>query len=647
MATPHHPDQLSGNYESRELFPRFIRIRRDEARGLRAMDVARNQARRFGELPIWAVDVPNPKSDPKLVGIKYFFVASYTCFRDYYRDLNPAERRVYEIARVIPTRFYLDLDVDIAENPDLPLSTFFEKRNTLVGAVYAELALLSGVDASELTNTAGTMGEFVVMDSTRPSKISQHLIFPNAVLRNPFHCGALLRRVRERLMRQHEAVLDEGDSKRNHPFFIWTRVRDRSNPGETLMERLFFADLKVYTFDRNFRVLGSRKNIPGAMPLLEEGNADGCLSWDILDKTILQRISRDTCVLDCMELDGSMPVSTNNDNFLRYDAKTPLPVPSTAGAGAAAAHVTRAPVAVEHMRDFWETVYPFDILWRLTSGDGQREFRFVDARGTWTRSRVFEDVSSLRSAVLDALPAQIHVGPMHTGETVNNPALAFDVDITDYAIFRPCCGDSGTACPTCWPVLIFAQKAIAAYLQEIGMSVPFFFFSGSKGVHAWLPPSDTQARRVACSEGGRAALLADFASFYRPPDNTPAPDAEPVKGSLPGYRAAVDTRACVATAIGSDEAYWGAFVRDTMRFGGAFDRHAHSHGVTSAIVHALWPRLDEAVTRDPQHKIKAPFCMHPRTNRCAVWLPTPQTNPYADDAAKPLNVIAQLRARLA
>lgn len=680
LAAATHPDQLSGDDEKRETFLGVYRARRDVLNNVRAIDVARAYAHERGELPIWATDLPiDPTGNRSTEGVKYFHVASYAAWAQHYGDLPPQMRSSYEIVRVMPTRFYMDIDVDRRENPALTDEVFFRLRAELVQAVREEFRHVTqrGDDDSALD-------EVVVLDSTRPHKISQHLVFPNAVLRNPFHCGALLRRVQVRLLRRHEPAPGAGDSNGDHPFFIWARNKDRAAAGETVRVRNFFVDLKVYTRDRNFRLYGSRKNIAGALPLVEAGNTTGAFSWDIFNKTLLQRVPRSVPVADCMELDGSLPVSTNNANLHRYDIATSggnaqgaaaaavppaAPAPPTAAAVAATAQLV----------SYWSNVFPFDVLWHLAPPGtaAAREFCFVFPKNVWTPACFFRTAADLRAAAVQRCPAQIHVGlvraPVVAAETEtetlsSNPTLAFDVDVNDYAPFRPCCKDGNTACERCWPILEFAQIALTAFLREYGMDDVLFFFSGSKGVHAWVPPTNANAARVANSTRARCTLADDFASVYRRPltpvgkeeeeedaaaaESGAADDTRDTSEyTIPDFAAATHLREFTRTVVGSksSRARWRKFVCEDMGLAAAVTRHERRHGTASALAHVLWPRIDAAVTCDPRHKIKAPYSVHARTGRVAVWLPNPAVNPFSAQHASlidPAENVRALRLRL-
>lgn len=660
-ALAEHPHQQPFNHESRETHLYFKRIQKNEARGMRAMDVAREESGRRGTLAIWAADVPNPHNDPKRIGVKFFVVASYRSFLDHYQSLGVNDRFYYEIARVLPTRFYVDVDVERAENVDITQEVFIHKRDLLIGSVRKELALLAGLDPNDVTNAEGNIGEVLILDSTRPAKFSQHLVFPNAVLRNPFHCGAFMRRIRYNVTCEYQTSGGIEDSKEDHPFYIWSRVKDRSVSGETKRVRGFFADMMVYTFDRNFRLLGSRKNFDGALPLREEGATSKDIDPVIFNKSLLQRIPLGAQVYDVPELDGSMPVSTNDETLFRYGVnsapgrlmKAARPTPATRCQPETACMGTRPVISDQKLRFFWQNTYPFDILWALTKATARRDFHFVNAKGIWLRPRNFDTMEELRVDALEQLPQQIHVGPERADTHMSNPSLTLDIDIHDYAKYRPCCGDEGKACATCWPIMIFAQKALSAYFEEIGLGTPLFFFSGSKGIHVWFPPTNEQATKIALSEPARGALLNDLSSFWQPgsghPENTESGAATGSEPVIPAYPA-LTHRTCVEMSIGTERDKWIAFLCDTMDLKTEFDRHTHVYGnPDSAIVHCLWPRLDIVVTRDITHAVKAPFCLHPRTGKCARWLPDPSANPFADPTFEEETTacIPSLRERLA
>ena len=243
--------------------------------------------------------------------------------------------------------------------------------------------------------------------------------------------------------------------------------------------------------------------------------------------------------------------------------------------------------------------------------------------------------------MLTALPATVHIGPVRDARpgarearAPYQPTLVFDVDIRDYAPYRPCCGATGAACTRCWPVAAFAQAAVGAFVRACGLGTPYCFFSGSKGVHVWVAGRPDRAALVA-GEGARRALVA----FFHSVKHWPAADAA---GYAIPPRQAAAALDFVQAALGSEEdrRRLTTFVCDDMGLRAAYRDHEAVNGRDSALVQVLWPRLDADVTAAPAHMLKAPLNVHATTGRACVWLESPAVDPYAADIDPALNAAA-------
>ncbi len=363
------------------------------------------------------------------------------------------------------------------------------------------------------------------------------------------------------------------------------------------------------------------------------------------DKCLLQRRSVSDPVYDCLEEDGSEP-------FSKGDRQVTKPKSTTTTTNT----ITHKFAPSTHLTSHWASVFPFQAVFEILApvvrppgapdtSTYRREFQFTYPSGNWTRSRVFDSAADMHAKVLKALPATVHVGPIRevdaAGSVVDDdrepfqPTLVFDVDINDNLIPRPCCGVTGAACGTCWPIAAFAQRAICAFAQSMDLGTPVCFFSGCKGIHVWIL-GETRLYKSEAREGlvsYLSSVVADAGT--KPGDGYTIPDRE--AATSPNF---------VQAALGSEieRMKLAAFVCDTMGLRTQFERHEHCHGRDSAITHVLWPRIDAQVTRDPKHKIKAPFCVHPRTSRVCVWLESPNVNPYTTEIDPLENAAALARA---
>lgn len=226
---------------------------------------------------------------------------------------------------------------------------------------------------------------------------------------------------------------------------------------------------------------------------------------------------------------------------------------------------------------YYKHFYPFEKVFSLIPVSENREISFTLANATYVRYNAFSTVAELAQRVERLCPARIDIGAVYRDPPKKggaNKALAkelvFDVDLTDYA--RSCCAEKKTACETCFVVIKAGMKILDyALRRELGFSKVNFFFSGGRGLHCWV--SDEQALLLGDTE--RKAISAYFA-------------------------------AVLAKQLYAKE------YRDVLKTYSADDG--------KALFEALFVRLDANVTGDTKHLLKAPFCVHPATEKICVAL---------------------------
>jgi hypothetical protein len=214
---------------------------------------------RAGGLPVWAED----KSGG--TGEKVYYATPYRTFYESLYGVRSRDRHFYEILMPDrPTHLYLDVEYEKLHNPGL--GDVSAKIDEIVRRGFAALYKVRDVELIEL-------------DASDDRKYSRHMIYrlrDGSMFKNPFHCGAFLRRF---------------------SFPECTNSKDK---------RTEVVDRAVYDKHRPFRVGGSTKVKAPDRPLmpLRPRNVS------FLD-TLVQRPARDEIadMLECCERDGSDPVS--------------------------------------------------------------------------------------------------------------------------------------------------------------------------------------------------------------------------------------------------------------------------------------------------------------------------------------------------
>ncbi|KAF3579990.1 hypothetical protein DY000_02033894 [Brassica cretica] len=230
-------------------------------------------------------------------------------------------------------------------------------------------------------------------------------------------------------------------------------------------------------------------------------------------------------------------------------------------------------------------------------------------------------------------------------------------DITDYDDVRYCCSGADV-CSKCWPLMTVAIKVIHTSLTEdFGFKHILWVFSGRRGVHCWV--CDPKARRMTNEQ---RSAVAEYFRVYKGNENNAR------KVALMGYslhpflaRSYVDylkgffegelqaTQSIFSTKDKYDKIL--AMISDEdiqSELRGKWENSARSSLSEEAISLVRWeqlkntlqskkhkaptlrmcveeivftftyPRIDLEVSKQMNHLLKAPFCVHPKTGRVCV-----------------------------
>jgi len=223
---------------------------------------------------------------------------------------------------------------------------------------------------------------------------------------------------------------------------------------------------------------------------------------------------------------------------------------------------------------------------------GHREFSLTklssDKTEKYLRHLCYKTEQQLRAGLRSHVPMKLDIGPVYnmsprrftdSGCEIVLRELVFDIDISDYAR-RPdgesqdCCSDRGTICQRCWLFAVCAVEVLQIVLrQQIGLQNLLWVFSGRRGVHCWCLDD-----KVARASTETRSTIVDYIK---------SPMAKTPSALLPCIERFADYHG--RRPRGPDEAY-----------------------------EAMWPRIDEPVTRTKNHLLKSPLCVHPATGRVCV-----------------------------
>lgn len=335
------------------------------------------------------------------------------------------------------------------------------------------------------------------------------------------------------------------------------------------------------------------------------------------------------------------------------------------------------------MRHYYDNFLPFNLIFqwlnhsRIPENDfTHREFAFEHQTGAYQRYNSFQDAADFKKKVVKVNPTRFEIGAVYPIEPKNRKSVAkhlmkpiskemvLDIDLTDYDDIRTCC--QGTAiCDKCWKFITLAIQVIdVAIREDFGIENRIWVFSGRRGVHCWM--SDSRVRFL--KEQGRRAFI-EYLDIL----NVKGKNKRGIFGMKRPYHPHVER----SLAILKDH-----FVDIVLKEQGSWDSEESGKelallipdlklrnvllnkwkgqpnksstdkwidigefykelGITSfdliewrkeMILHMLYPRLDVEVSRQMNHLLKSPFCVHPGTgNVCVAFDPKEKDfNPFTD-----------------
>jgi len=288
-----------------------------------------------------------------------------------------------------------------------------------------------------------------------------------------------------------------------------------------------------------------------------------------------------------------------------------------------------------------------------------REFSFTLKDDIYIRYRSFTSQHEFKEEVIKINPYKIDIGAVYNHQPRDHKTvkgfqpmekeLVFDIDLTDYDDIRTCCSEANI-CQKCWQFMAYSVKILDVALRDdFGFEHVLFVYSGRRGVHCWV--SDKRARML--SNDARTAV-AEYLTVLRGGDQQAKKVKIPGNDMHPALSRAFDIinetfeKYVVETQdILGDESRWKkilSMVSDkgiqdllegkwskkqassTTRWNelkaciidGQKRKKGFSNLLKEIIFQYSYPRLDINVSKQVNHLLKAPFCVHPKTGRVCV-----------------------------
>lgn len=371
-----------------------------------------------------------------------------------------------------------------------------------------------------------------------------------------------------------------------------------------------------------------------------------------------------------------IPMCSNTQNAHRH-TPSPLPFRIASSLSMPAADNVPASTALNaadlpaKLRWYYARLFPIHLItrWLRFGSDAtlaHREISFTLAGDIYLRWKSFADTKAFLQQLDAKQPVKIDIGAVYNNQPCNKHSisapftpcqkeLVFDIDMTDYEhVMAPNTANltPTQVCDNNWQYMAVAVKVIdAALRQDFGFNNIMWVYSGRRGVHCWV--GDQRARFM--SNEQRSAV-ADFLHLrfegrenrgrrqmevthpMHPSVRRARAMCEPLfrtmltkQALLHGERAICDMLELISNAAvradirekvlrmhATAEAHqiWERIEKEL----GKAARNDYSMRAMAdyILLRYTYPRLDVNVSREINHLLKAPFCVHPKTGRVCV-----------------------------
>jgi DNA primase small subunit len=358
-------------------------------------------------------------------------------------------------------------------------------------------------------------------------------------------------------------------------------------------------------------------------------------------------------------------------------------------------------INLEVLRVYYDRLFPVSLLihWMRPAGASDaeavklREFSFTLVDDIYVRYLSFSNRDELKSALTSRVPIKIDLGACYNAPPSQRTAvssfqpvqkeLVFDIDMTDYDDVRKCC-NAANICSRCWPLMSAAIRVINMILREnFGFQHLLWVYSGRRGVHCFV--ADERARKL--SNELRTAVV-EFLTVYLGKDsgkdgrklNLSFPLHATLQKSyeilLPYFKNYIEAQGLFEDeqslntlldffdpALRSEFLFsdsgpetpglerWEQLTKKVNQFlnkGNLKKYPIVAVQSVRTVLHRIvfshvYPRLDVNVSKQLNHLLKSPFCIHPKTGRVCVPI-----DPRDPDQFDPFSVptLSQLEREL-
>lgn len=291
----------------------------------------------------------------------------------------------------------------------------------------------------------------------------------------------------------------------------------------------------------------------------------------------------------------------------------------------------------------------------------RREISFTLPGDIYLRWKSFGTPEELKEALNTLTPIKMDIGAIYNHAPAEKGSISgvltpvqkefvLDIDMTDYEDVIPTAhADATVNCDENWGYMETAVRVLDAGLREdFGFRHLLWVYSGRRGIHCWV--CDARARKM--SNEARVGVAEYLSIRFEGRENVGRRQAEVTVPLHPGVKRArdvcegafrelvaegglMDAEAVVADMVGmmgnvggkheimervmkmrSGVERWERMEREIGRAGKG--EYGMRGLVDYIMLRYTYPRLDVNVSKEVNHLLKGPFCVHPKTGRVCV-----------------------------
>lgn len=301
---------------------------------------------------------------------------------------------------------------------------------------------------------------------------------------------------------------------------------------------------------------------------------------------------------------------------------------------------------------YYSKLFPTNLMYRwLSYGNpdffSHREFSFALRGDIYIRYQSFASDVEMQAELKRRKPEKIDIGAVYnqkprTRDTLRDfipqqKEFVLDIDLTDYDDVRKCC-QGAKVCEKCWKFIAVAVQLMDTTLdKDFGFKHRLWVFSGRRGVHCWI--CDDLALNM--DSHARGAIL-EYLTVIRGGENQLKKVKIPnIDRMHPFLKRSIEMIDDVFESICHEDQ--GMLGKGDKNFdmlppevkdatANADDRFAAVMAyletykekktlrtlISELKLQLCFPRLDVNVSKDLNHLLKSPFCIHPKTGQACV-----------------------------